>query len=113
MKRNRWLSSINRRARAFTNNCVACHGPAGKGDRRFGAPDLTDAIWLYGGSTDAIEASVGNAHAGVMPAWGRKLDKATIRMLAAYVHSLGGGEDFAPAAQPSAPPIAANDHARP
>jgi len=62
------------------------------------APNLTDAIWLYGGSRDAIGSTLTNAHAGVMPAWGAKLDPVTIKMLAAYVHSLGGGEDFAPAA---------------
>jgi cytochrome c oxidase cbb3-type subunit 3 len=90
-----------RGAALFTANCAVCHGPAGKGLRQVGAPNLTDAIWLYGSSQDAIEASVTNAHAGVMPAWGHKLDKATIRMLAAYVHSLGGGEDFAPARAPA------------
>jgi cytochrome c oxidase cbb3-type subunit 3 len=87
-----------RGAALFTANCVSCHGPQGKGDRLKGAPNLTDAIWLYGGSREAIAGSVTNAHAGVMPAWTGKLDPVTIRMLAAYVHSLGGGEDFAPAA---------------
>ncbi len=87
----------------FAANCVACHGPDGKGSRQFGAPNLTDAIWLYGKSRDAVVGSIANAHAGVMPAWGQKLDPATIRMLAAYVHSLGGGEDFAEAAASPAP----------
>jgi len=87
----------------FAANCVACHGPAGKGMRQFGAPDLSDAIWLYGGSHDAIGRSLTNAHAGVMPAWTGKLDPVTIKMLAAYVHSLGGGEDFAQAAPAPAP----------
>lgn len=90
-------AASQRGAALFAANCVACHGPAGQGLRQFGAPNLADAIWLYGGNLDAIETSVTTAHAGVMPAWGHKLDKATIRMLAAYVHSLGGGEDFAPA----------------
>ena len=31
---------------------------------------------------------------GVMPGWGTRLDPVTVKMLAAYVHSLGGGEDF-------------------
>lgn len=78
----------------FAANCVACHGTDGKGMRQFGAPNLTDAVWLYGGSHDKVVASVTNAHAGVMPAWGAKLDPVTIKMLALYVHSLGGGEDF-------------------
>ncbi|MDE2595419.1 MAG: cytochrome-c oxidase, cbb3-type subunit III [Sphingomonadales bacterium] len=85
----------------FAANCVACHGADGKGSRQFGAPNLTDGIWLYGGTKASVQASVTNAHAGVMPAWNTKLDAATIKMLAAYVHSLGGGEDFAAApAQP-------------
>jgi cytochrome c oxidase cbb3-type subunit III len=96
-----------RGAAIFADNCVACHGPAGKGDRQFGAPNLSDAIWLFGGSHEEIAASVTNAHAGVMPAWSSKLDPATIRMLSAYVHSLGGGEDFTEAATiPAAPAIA-------
>ncbi len=89
----------------FATNCAVCHGPDGKGLRQFGAPNLTDKIWLYGGSAQAVAGSVSTAHAGVMPAWNTKLEAATIRMLAAYVHSLGGGEDFAPA--PAAPATAA------
>jgi cytochrome c oxidase cbb3-type subunit III len=102
-------AASQRGAELFAANCVACHGPAGKGDRRFGAPDLTDAIWLFGGSRDAVSTSIATAHAGVMPAWHRKLDAATIRMLAAYVHSLGGGEDFAPPAPDAAPELAQAD----
>ena len=86
-----------RGAELFANNCAACHGPDGKGQRQFGAPNLSDAIWLYGGKRDQVEASIYKARAGVMPAWTGKLDPVTIKMLAAYVHSLGGGEDFAPA----------------
>jgi len=81
-------------AELFANNCAICHGPDGKGMREFGAPDLTDAIWLYGGSKDEIVQTVTNARYGVMPAWGERLDPVTIKMLAVYVHSLGGGEDF-------------------
>jgi cytochrome c oxidase cbb3-type subunit 3 len=95
-----------RAAPLFANNCASCHGLDGKGNRRFGAPNLTDAIWLYGGSREAITETLTNAHAGVMPAWTGRLDPVTIKMLAAYVHSLGGGEGFAPpAAQPA---VAAN-----
>lgn len=76
----------------FAANCAVCHGPEGKGGREVGAPNLSDAIWLYGGDTAAIRASITVPHAGVMPRWGNRLDAVTIRMLAAYVHSLGGGE---------------------
>jgi len=76
----------------FEANCAICHGPDGKGLRTQGAPNLTDAIWLYGGDRDTVAQTITNSRFGVMPAWGTRLDKVTIRMLAAYVHSLGGGE---------------------
>ncbi|MEY4159476.1 MAG: cytochrome-c oxidase, cbb3-type subunit [Pseudomonadota bacterium] len=88
----------------FAANCAVCHGPEGKGNRLVGAPNLSDAIWLYGGTKADVVASVTNAHAGQMPSWGKRLDSVTIKMLAAYVHSLGGGEKFAPAPEASAPP---------
>ena len=81
-------------AELFEQNCAVCHASDGTGLREFGAPDLTDAIWLYGDSRRQITETVYNARNGVMPAWGGRLDPATIKMLAAYVHSLGGGEDF-------------------
>jgi len=101
--------SSARGAKLFADNCAVCHGPAGKGQRQVGAPNLTDAIWLYGGSREKITRSLTVAHAGVMPAWHDRLDPVTIKMLAAYVHSLGGGEDFV---QP-APEPKALAHARP
>lgn len=81
-----------RGAGLFADNCAACHGPDGRGNRSFGAPNLTDAIWLYGGDDATIRASIANSRQGVMPRWGQRLDPVTIRMLAAYVHALGGGE---------------------
>ncbi|NNM76432.1 cytochrome-c oxidase, cbb3-type subunit III [Sphingomonas sp. ID1715] len=85
-------ASAQRGAALFEANCVACHGPDLKGNRELGAPNLVDAIWLYGGDRESIIQTVTNARYGVMPAWNRKLDPATLNMLAAYVHSLGGGE---------------------
>ncbi len=85
-------SSARRGAALFETNCAACHGPGGKGIRELGAPALTDAIWLYGGDEASIRTSIANARFGVMPRWGDKLDPATVKMLAIYVHSLGGGE---------------------
>lgn len=76
----------------FADNCAACHGDAGKGMQELGAPNLTDAIWLYGGSLDAIKAQVTNARNGVMPTWEARLDPVTVKSLAVYVHSLGGGQ---------------------
>jgi cytochrome c oxidase cbb3-type subunit 3 len=102
-------AASRRGARLFEQNCTACHGPDGKGNRAIGAPNLTDAIWLYGGDADSIAHTIANSRYGVMPRWGNHLDPVTIKMLAAYVHSLGGGEDFAPAA----PVAEASSNARP
>jgi cytochrome c oxidase cbb3-type subunit 3 len=89
-------AAARRGAAQFAQNCAACHGPTGQGNRQFGAPNLTDPIWLYGGDPDTLRTTITNARAGVMPAWGGRLDPVTIRMLAAYVHSLGGGEASPP-----------------
>lgn len=101
-------ASSQRGAQVFADNCAVCHGAGGKGSQDFGAPNLADAIWLYGGTRDEVIAQVSAPRHGVMPAWGARLDPVTIRMLAAYVHSLGGGEDFAePPPQLEAQPTAA------
>lgn len=76
----------------FEENCAACHAEDGTGDIYQGAPNLTDAIWLYGGSKEAITETVTNARFGVMPAWGLRLDPADVNAVALYVHQLGGGE---------------------
>ena len=81
-------------ASLYADNCVACHGPNGGGDRALGAPRLNDAIWLRGSSREAIKRQILAPRMGMMPKWGGRLDPVTIKMLAAYVHSLGGGEDF-------------------
>jgi len=79
-------------AAVFAENCVACHGENAKGMRDFGAPNLTDAIWLYGGDVATLTDTVTKARYGVMPAWTGKLSEDEIRAVATYVHSLGGGE---------------------
>ncbi len=76
----------------FAANCAACHGENGKGDRSVGAPNLSDAIWLYGNKKSDILYSIFYARAGVMPYWSGRLDDNTIKQLTLYVHSLGGGE---------------------
>ena len=82
----------------FLDNCAACHMDDGTGDRFQGAPNLTDAIWLYGGDVDTLTETVTNARFGVMPAWleeyrpGQGLTQAEINAVATYVHQLGGGE---------------------
>ncbi|MBF0447053.1 MAG: cytochrome-c oxidase, cbb3-type subunit III [Magnetococcales bacterium] len=90
--------------------CNNCHGDAGKGslkgqvageglDPSIGAPNLTDAIWLYGSSQDTVRKTIAKGRTGKMPAWSadsdgtnRKLDDLSIKQVAIYVHSLGGGQ---------------------
>ncbi|BCG82430.1 cytochrome-c oxidase, cbb3-type subunit III [Mesorhizobium sp. 113-3-3] len=79
-------------AKVFADNCVACHGDNAKGNKEFGAPDLTDAIWLYGSGETAIAEQVRAPKHGVMPAWLGRLGDTKVKELAVYVHSLGGGE---------------------
>ncbi len=76
----------------FLDNCAGCHGEDARGMAELGAPDLTDAIWLYEGSVASIEAQLTQARHGMMPAWSEKLDDVTIKELAIYVHGLGGGQ---------------------
>jgi cytochrome c oxidase cbb3-type subunit 3 len=76
----------------FAENCAACHGEAGEGNREFGAPRLNDALWFYGGDKETVVRTITESKGGVMPAWGGRLNAVTIKQLAIYVHSLGGGE---------------------
>jgi cytochrome c oxidase cbb3-type subunit III len=76
----------------FADNCAVCHGDNGKGNQDLGAPNLTDKIWLYGSDEATIIETVTNGRAGVMPAWAGRLDPVTIKAMAVYVHSLGGGQ---------------------
>jgi len=72
----------------FSTICLACHNPDGKGNPALGAPNLTDDVWLYGGTAEAIETSVANGRKGTMPAHGEFLGDAKVHLLAAYVYGL-------------------------
>ncbi|SHG75254.1 cytochrome-c oxidase, cbb3-type subunit III [Marivita hallyeonensis] len=76
----------------YLDNCAACHMDDGSGDPWQGAPNLADAIWLYGGDYDKLMETVTYSRFGVMPSWADRLSEAEIRAVATYVHSLGGGE---------------------
>jgi cytochrome c oxidase cbb3-type subunit III len=79
-------------SKLFATNCAGCHGENAKGNKEVGAPDLTDAIWLYGSAPEQVMATVTNGRKGVMPAWDARLDPVTVKSLAVYIHSLGGGQ---------------------
>lgn len=85
-------AAVERGQTLYADNCAACHGESGDGDRAQGAPSLKDAIWLYGADKGTIVETITNSRKGVMPAWAHRLDAVTIKQLAIYVHALGGGE---------------------
>ncbi|MEO0937785.1 MAG: cytochrome-c oxidase, cbb3-type subunit III [Pseudomonadota bacterium] len=76
----------------YADNCSSCHGDAGLGIVELGAPNIADAIWLYGGDLASLRETVTNARFGVMPPWTERLTEAELAAVAAYVHQLGGGQ---------------------
>ena len=84
-------AATTRGAATFKDQCASCHGDDGKGKLEQGAPNLTDGIWLYGSTKEAIVESISTGRGGAMPAWTGRLDPTTVKALAVYVHSLGGG----------------------
>jgi cytochrome c oxidase cbb3-type subunit 3 len=85
-------TDVSAGAKLFADNCAACHGDKGQGVRDFGAPPLNAHVHLYGDTRNDVVAQVTHPRMGVMPNWNARLDTGTIRSVAIYVHSLGGGE---------------------
>jgi cytochrome c oxidase cbb3-type subunit 3 len=83
-------------AKHYAMLCVACHGADGKGNPALGAPDLTDATWLHGGSFKDVSDSVRLGRIGTMPAHGPLIGEARARLAAAYVLSRAGEADARP-----------------
>lgn len=73
---------------SFMKGCFACHGMDAKGNKFMGAPNLTDDVWLYGGSRGMIEETIKHGRAGVMPAWKDVLGEEKVHVITAYVYSL-------------------------
>ena len=72
----------------FQTLCIACHGPDGTGNQAMGAPNLTDDIWLYGGSPLMIKQTLRGGRNGRMPSFQKTLGEDKIHLLNAYVSSL-------------------------
>lgn len=72
----------------FADNCTGCHGEDARGNKDLGAPDLTDAFWIYGGETEEIRASIHGGRRGQMPAWEGKLSEVQRKLLALYILDL-------------------------
>ncbi|WP_237467875.1 cytochrome-c oxidase, cbb3-type subunit III [Vibrio stylophorae] len=80
--------SAIRGQQVFQQVCAVCHGTDGAGNIALGAPNLTDQIWLYGGSKQQVEQSIRYGRQGMMPAWSSILGEAKIQLLGAYVWQL-------------------------
>ena len=80
--------TVKQGAHVFAAKCAACHGPDAKGGIAFGAPDLTNNTWLYGGSRQVVEQTITHGRHGVMPAWKDILGEDKVQLLASYVYSL-------------------------
>jgi cytochrome c oxidase cbb3-type subunit 3 len=86
------IAAVRRAGKLYVDNCAACHGPRGQGQAQPGAPNLTDADWLYGADRASIRDQIVHGRGGVMPAWGGRLSPETIKALAVYVHVNAGGQ---------------------
>ncbi|MDR3518409.1 MAG: cytochrome-c oxidase, cbb3-type subunit III [Azospirillaceae bacterium] len=91
-KRSTDAAAATRGQQIFADNCVACHGSNAEGNQDMGAPALNDNNWLYGGDKATLVTTISRGRGGVMPNWGARLDAATIKSVALYVHELGGGK---------------------
>ena len=92
----------------FAELCAACHGPDAHGNPTLGAPNLTDGVWLHGGSLAAVRDSIERGRNGAMPAHAERLGETRVKLLAAYVLSLGRQESqpVASAGSPDEPAAA-------
>ncbi len=70
---------------SFAQNCAICHGPDARGNQALGAPNLTDATWIYGGDIDAIYTTINDGRHGEMPAWEGRLSPTQIKLLTVYL----------------------------
>lgn len=68
--------------------CAGCHGANGKGNQALGAPNLTDTIWLYGGTQKKVLETVFYGRQNYMPSFAKTLGPERVHLMAAYVYSL-------------------------
>jgi cytochrome c oxidase cbb3-type subunit 3 len=84
-------AAISAGYQVFQDNCSVCHGENARGNKDIGAPNLTDAHWIYGGDLADIVETVHGGRQGHMPTWDERLTDTQIKILALYVHDLGAG----------------------
>jgi cytochrome c oxidase cbb3-type subunit 3 len=102
-----WIAAGQQR---FEMVCAACHGLEGRGNPMLGAPNLTDDIWLHGRDFASIQTTITHGRNNQMPAHLEMLGDAKVKLLAAYVMSLGGADAATPAAAKPSVGGGAADH---
>lgn len=75
----------------FANNCAGCHGSDGRG--AVGFPNLTGALWRYGGDPDTLVKTITYGREGMMPPLGAALGEQGVQEVEAYVLSLSGRKE--------------------
>ncbi|WP_108484202.1 cytochrome-c oxidase, cbb3-type subunit III [Oceaniglobus ichthyenteri] len=75
-------------AEIYADTCSSCHGETGVGDTEMGAPNLTDAFWIYGGDDKAMFDTIWNGRQGWMPAWEGRLTETERKILTVYLTDL-------------------------
>jgi cytochrome c oxidase cbb3-type subunit 3 len=75
--------------------CMGCHSAGGVGNQAIGAPNLSDKVWLYGGSVETIMETINKGRNNTMPEFKNFLGEAKVHILAAYVWGLSQPSDFA------------------
>jgi cytochrome c oxidase cbb3-type subunit 3 len=86
------VGDVSRGKAKFQTICIACHGADGRGNQALGAPNLTDRIWLNGGAVSTVRETIALGRQAAMPAQLERLGETRVKLLAAYVISLGGAQ---------------------
>jgi cytochrome c oxidase cbb3-type subunit 3 len=76
-------------ATRYATFCVACHGADARGNQILGAPNLADTTWVFGGDSNALHQTIAEGRQNQMPAHNTILGEDRVRLMAAYVLSLG------------------------
>jgi cytochrome c oxidase cbb3-type subunit III len=76
----------------FDTICAACHGLDAKGNQQIGSANLTDEVWLHGGTEAWIMDIINKGAKSTMPAHKDFLDAGKIHLLTAYVYGLSNGK---------------------
>ncbi|MCF7484965.1 cytochrome c [Vibrio sp. A2-1] len=73
----------------FAKYCSSCHADGSIANPAIGVPDLSDDIWLHGGSIEEIQHTINKGLNNLMPAFDKQLTENEILALGAYIRHAG------------------------